>query len=118
MKKYKIVDRAKFIRFIVLVGLVSFIAIFSLFNTSAKTAEIEDVAVTDAGLERLLNNYDSKLVMVKSGDTFWTLQQKLLPNEDVRELKYYAEFLNGKQMGNLKSGEEIYLFTEKTEKED
>ena len=116
MKKYKIVDKEKFRRFILILLAVTLLSSFMLFNINAKAEENEtEVPVTNSGLQRMLDKYSLEYVTVQPGDTFWVLQGERLPNEDIRMLKYYAEFINERSVGELKAWERIYLWVEKVE---
>jgi hypothetical protein len=92
--------------------LVVVMAIGFIFDLTVRAAEPK---VTNKGLGEILDKYSIKSVIVKSGDTFWVVQEREGLNEDTRTLKYYAEFINNKSMGNLQVNEKIFIFCEKTE---
>lgn len=66
-----------------------------------------------AHLEEKLNSFNYVKVYVKKGDTAYELQSKLAPNKDVRELLYYASYMNDDvNFSNIQAGEFITLIKE------
>ena len=66
-----------------------------------------------AHLKEKLNSFNYVKVYVKKGDTAYELQSKLAPNKDVRELLYYASYMNdGVNFSNIQAGEFITLIKE------
>lgn len=115
MKKFKIVDKVKFYRAIAILLATIIVGIALIGSITAKAYEGEDISIDlpDAELTRLLELYDLKVVVAKSGDTFWSLQNAENLNEDNRVLYYYSSFINKKPLGELMVNEDILIFTKK-----
>lgn len=90
---------------LILVGLVLLVSqIFmsignSISNHIAVTQSPEEVSVPD--------KYEEVVITIMEGDRAWNIQSRLTPNEDVREVLYYVELINGKSVSNIQPGEEI-----------
>lgn len=114
MKKYKIVNKVRFFRFIVLIltlTLASSIVLASNIDKS-RVKNQDKITLTEKELE-FIAQYDQVEVFVKKGQTAWHIQQKLTPNEDVRKLLYYDSMLNQKSMGDIKAGEKLIFLKER-----
>lgn len=64
----------------------------------------------EAKVEQQLATYEKVDVVVGKGDTLWSIQEKLTPNEDVREMLYLAEKNAGHNFSNVKAGDVVTLF--------
>jgi hypothetical protein len=52
-----------------------------------------------------------EIVEVELKDEYiWTLQRELSPRENINELLYYVELINGKKFHEYKEGDTILLF--------
>lgn len=60
-----------------------------------------------------ISGYYPVEVFVSEGDTAWALQKKLLKNNkaDIRYLLFEAEKINDVDLGSLKPGDVIYLYS-------
>lgn len=115
-RKIRVVNKRRFYTFIAVVAIVIVASVFTIFSENIKAAEINtEIGATNSGLTAVLDQYDLELVTVKPGDTYWQIQEEHLPDEDVRMLKFYAEFINEKSMGELQAWEQIFVFAEKGE---
>lgn len=61
-------------------------------------------------LDKILEKYKPVTVYILKGDTSWSIQRRLTPNEDVRKLLYYLEDINGRSMGDIRPGEVLIFF--------
>jgi hypothetical protein len=84
--------------------------IFSLcIGVGAKLTKV----IAHAGevkVEKQLTNYEKVEVVINKGDTLWSLQEKLTPNADIREMLYLAEKNAGHNFTNVKAGDVVTLF--------
>lgn len=103
MKKIKVVNRVKFLRFIVIV--LVFIAIAISFTVSSKGLDSKKLSFVD--------QFEKTEITVKEGQTSWDIQKTLTPNFDVRKVLYFAESLNDRKMGEVKAGETLIFLKEK-----
>lgn len=53
------------------------------------------------------DKYEQIVITIMPGDRAWIIQERLTPNEDVREVLYYVDKINGKSVANIKPGEKI-----------
>lgn len=67
----------------------------------------EEVSVPDKEKLSVPDKYEEIVITIMKGDRAWNIQSRLTPNEDVREVLYYVELINGKSVSNIQPGEEI-----------
>jgi hypothetical protein len=61
--------------------------------------------------EKFIKNHE--IVELEFKDEYiWTMQRELSPNENINELLYYVEKLNGKKFHEYKRGDKILLLKE------
>lgn len=53
------------------------------------------------------DRYEQIVITIMPGDRAWTIQKRLTPNENINEILYYVNQLNGKSVAHIKPGEEI-----------
>lgn len=88
IKRYKIVNKFKFIRFITMVLLAGFIFILLVQNRNQ--------AYSSVYKEQYME------VQVEKGDTLWEIAKEFMPeNYDVRKMVYEIRQLNDMNSGNI-----------------
>lgn len=107
MKRYKIVNRFKFIRFLLIV--LFFLALVFAITVNASGFKERQIKKE----EEFLSNYEEVEIIVSGGDTSWTIQKSLAPNSDPRKLIYYAGEINNKNMGYINEGEILIFLKER-----
>lgn len=98
MKKYQIVNKKRFAAFLLII-------IFILVLTFIRFVSFDK--------KDFLSSFKEVEVRISKGDTSWGIQEKITPNKDIRKILYYAEKINGKNMGDIKPGELIIFLKEK-----
>ena len=86
---------------LILIGIISF-GIISFASNLVKESNNR--------LDKILEDYKTVEVYVKKGDTSWSIQSELTPNEDIRELLHYLKVINNKSMGDIRPGEVLIFF--------
>ena len=94
--KYKIKNRKKFNRFLVLLFMVTvlFTYMFTLLNTQVI---VEGKA------------FNQKSIIVKNGDTLWNIAKKLNYDKDIRETIYEIKELNKLSNSNIHPGTKLFI---------
>lgn len=88
----------------------TFLIVFSIFiGVCAKVTSVV-ASAEKIKVEHKLATYKKVNVLVKKGDTLWSIQEKLTPNEDVREMLYLAEQNAGHKITNVSAGDVVTLF--------
>lgn len=67
----------------------------------------EEVSVSYKEELSVPDKYEEIVITIMKGDRAWNIQSRLTPNEDVRDVLYYVELINGKSVSNIQPGEEI-----------
>lgn len=106
MKKRR--RRKKIIKRIILAVIVITIgiAVSSKFVKAAKTVARNQV-------QAQMSKYQQIKVIVKKGDTIWSLQNNLTPNGNIESLICLAEKYAGHSLGNVQPGETVVLFKDR-----
>lgn len=90
---------------LMLIGVVGF-SIISFASNKTKP--------TISSHEKFLSSYNQVRVTIQKGDTSWNIQNRLTPDEDVREILFNLIKLNGRDnMGNIKPGETVIFLEPK-----
>lgn len=64
--------------------------------------------------ESYLSKFEQVDIAVLPGDTAWSIQQRLTPNEDVRKVLYHSANLNGgRSMGSVEAYEVLTFLKER-----
>ena len=94
---------------LILIGLILLVSqvFISISNHIAVTQSPEEVSVPDKEEVSVPDKYEEIVITIMKGDRAWNIQSRLTPNEDVREVLYYVELINGKSVSNIQPGEEI-----------
>lgn len=98
---------------LILIGLIllvnqAFISIGNFIsNYMAVAQNPEEVSVPYKEEVSVPDKYEEVVIIIMEGDRAWNIQSRLTPNEDVREVLYYVELINGKSVSNIQPGEEI-----------
>lgn len=100
-KKYRVI-RAKLI-----LGLVILSMAIPLYNKVIASVN-EPLTVPE--------NYEEVVVTILEGDRAWNIQERLTPNEDIREVLHYVNIVNDKSVGTIKPGEQIIFYQIKDNK--
>lgn len=74
---------------------------------------MEEPKSSEEVIQEALEKFEKVEVVVKQGDTAWTLQENLTPEEDVRYMLYLVEILNGKCLGDIMPGEKLIFLKNK-----
>lgn len=94
--KYKIKDNKKFKRFILLT--VTIISIFTyMFITILSNDIVESKSIK------------KNSIIVKKGDTIWSIAQKIDSNRDIRDIVYDIKNINDLSSTDIFPGNKIYL---------
>lgn len=86
---------------ILLLGVILTTGSFKLFKIAYKHSQQK--------VTKQLATYKKIKVVVGKGETVWELQEKLTPNEDIREMLDLATKYNNKSLGVVCEGEVITL---------
>lgn len=105
--RYKIVSWFRFTRFLLIIAIFTVFCLISIVNASDFKVDIEKEQ------NDLLTRYEKVEVIVQAGDTAWTIQNRLSPNSDPRELIFHASNVNDKNMGYINAGETLVFFKER-----
>ena len=93
--KFRIKDRKKFERFILITMMIIFLISYILVSlTTSYFVEGKSVS--------------SNSIVVKQGDTLWSIAEKIDSRRDIREIVYDIQQLNKMQNSNLNPGEKLY----------
>ena len=98
---------------LILIGLILlvsqvFISIGNFISNYIAVAQSpEEVSVPYKEELSIPDKYEEIVITIMKGDRAWNIQSRLTPNEDVREVLYYVELINGKSVSNIQPGEEI-----------
>lgn len=84
------------------------IAIFMCLTASVNLTKVFAHA-GEAKIEKQLATYQKVTVVVEKGDTLWSLQQKLTPNDDISQILFLAEKNAGHKLTNIHPGDEVVL---------
>ena len=94
--KFRIKDKKKIERFIFITMMI--IALLTYVLVSLTTSYfVEGKSVT------------SNSIVVKQGDTLWSIAEKIDSRRDIREIVYDIQQLNKMQNSNLNPGEKLYI---------
>ena len=111
MTKIRIVNKGRFIKFLVL-AFVLFGLVFSLTVNAANNKTVDENGFTKEEQE-FLAQYEQVKVFVYRGQTAWNIQKELAPNSDIRKLLYYDSMLNEKNMEKIESGDTLIFLKER-----
>ncbi|WCK57664.1 hypothetical protein PP175_26885 (plasmid) [Aneurinibacillus sp. Ricciae_BoGa-3] len=96
-------QKTKMIRRIVIVSLIM-IALFTLCSF-AKGLVHKQQAQINTAYDKELQKFEKVQVVIQNGDTAWSIQSKLTPNEDVRNMLQLDAYINHVNIGGLKMGD-------------
>ena len=94
--KLRIKDRKKFERFI-FITMIIFVFITYVLVSLTTTYFVEGKSIS--------NNS----IIVKQGDTLWSIAEKIDSRRDIREIVFDIQQLNKMSNSNLHPGEKIYI---------
>lgn len=94
--KLRIKDHKKFNRFIMLTIIFFTVIIYSIIVLNS----------TNHAESKNINN---ESVIVKSGDTLWSIASNINSNRDIREIIYDIENINNLATSNIKPGDKILI---------
>lgn len=94
-------------------AVASMLGVLTLCFIVVMTVKFVSANVEDVDMSDVLENYDQIEVTICSGDRAWNIQSELTPDEDIREMLYYASILNDKKMGSIMPGETLIFLTER-----
>lgn len=92
--RFRIIDRKKFNRFILLtittVSIFTF-TVLSVFTSTTQGKEINDI------------------VVVKKGQTIWNIAENINSNRDIREVIYDIKVINNLDTGTIYPGDRLFV---------
>lgn len=94
--KFRIKDKKKFERFIFITMILIVLLTYILVSLTTSYI-VESKSVT------------SNSIVVKQGDTLWSIAEKIDSRRDIREIVYDIQQLNKMQNSNLNPGEKLYI---------
>lgn len=94
--KFRIKDRKKFERFIFITMMLIVLLTYVLVSLTTSYF-VEGKSVT------------SNSIVVKQGDTLWSIAEKIDSRRDIREIVYDIQQLNKMNDSNLHPGEKLYI---------
>lgn len=105
--KFKRLSKAQRKRLLKRVQIILIVAgILLLANTTLNTVR-NGLQGANAAEIIVPDRYEQIVITIMPGDRAWTIQKRLTPNENVDEVLYYVNQINGKSVANIKPGEEI-----------
>lgn len=115
--KYNVKNKERFavfsiILFSALILLALSIFSFAKHETLQVIASANSYELTDSEIE-FIDKFEKKEIKVKKGDTAWSIQQRLSPSSDIREVLYHVEKINEQTMGKIKNGEKLIFLKER-----
>ena len=118
VRNFVVQDEKRFMTFIsvVLVCLWTILMLLALTATTAFAEKIFVEAAASAEIskeEAYVNSFERVNVVIGRGDTAWSIQEKLTPNEDARKVLYHLEKINGKNMSCIVVGETLIFLKAK-----
>lgn len=94
--KLRIKDRRKFNRFIILSTLL--VVLFTLFFTSVTNLDFVDA-----------KDNHSYSIIVKNGDSLWSIAENLGANLDTRQVIYDIQKLNDLSSARINAGDKLFI---------
>lgn len=93
--KFRIKNQKKFNRFIFLT-----IVLFTMLTYAFISISSSNMAESKSNKE---------IVIVKYGDTLWSIAAKVNSSRDIREIIYDIQNINGIKLASIKPGDKIYI---------
>lgn len=93
--KFRIKDQGKFNRFIFITVILFTVVIYAFITANSSS-------ITES-------KSNKEVVIVKYGDTLWSIASKVNSGRDIREVIYDIQNINGIKSASIKPGDKIYI---------